>query len=137
MVGQNANGFDSWVVLNSLVTQKNRYKLIKTARGLSSLSFRCGVKVVNTVELPQFVKLTCTKTHENGYLEKIGREYGLQSELLKVEIDRSMITKDHCISLKHSWEPYLKLKLLCFWLLCVLKILQKCRICVALLLKTI
>ena len=35
---------------------------MKTARGLISLSFRCGVKLVNTVEVPQYLKFTCSKS---------------------------------------------------------------------------
>ena len=49
-------------------------KIIKTASGLTSLLFLCGVKLVNTCEVPQYVKFTCTKSHIKGSLEKIGRE---------------------------------------------------------------
>ena len=82
LVAHNISGFDSWVVLNSLVKDITELKIIKTARGLISLSFRCGVKIVNTSEVPQYVKFTCSKSHIKGSLEKIGIEYGLQPELL-------------------------------------------------------
>ena len=49
MVAHNSSGLDSWVVLNSSVKENTRVKTIKTARGLISLMFRCGVKIVNTV----------------------------------------------------------------------------------------
>ena len=88
-----SSGFDSWVVLNSLVNEITELKIIKTARGLISLSFRCGVKVVNTVEVPQYVKFTSSKPHIKGSLEKVGREYELQPELLKGEIEHSVINK--------------------------------------------
>ena len=48
------NGFDSWVVLNSLIKETTDSKKLKTARGLEPLSFRCGVKMVNTREVPQY-----------------------------------------------------------------------------------
>ena len=53
LVAHNASGFDSWVVLQSLVEEKTELKIVKTARGLISLSFRYGVKIVITVEVPQ------------------------------------------------------------------------------------
>ena len=59
LVAYNSSGFDSWVVLNSLIKEITDLKIIKTARGLISLSFRCGVKIVNTVEVPRYVKFTC------------------------------------------------------------------------------
>ena len=52
----NASGFDSWVVLNSFIKEITELKIIKTARGLISLLFQCGVKISNTVEVPQNVK---------------------------------------------------------------------------------
>ena len=58
LFAHNSSGFDSWVVLNSLVKDITELKIVKTARGLISLSFRCGVKIVNTVEVPQNVKFT-------------------------------------------------------------------------------
>ena len=83
MVAHNASGFDSWVVLKDLVKEITDLKLIKSARGLISLSFGFGVKIKITVDLPQYPKFTCTKSLVNCSLEKIGREYGLQPELRK------------------------------------------------------
>ena len=105
LVALNSSGFDSWVILNSLVKEITESKFLKTARGLISLSFRCGFQIVNTVEVPQYVKFTCTKSHIKGSLEKIGREYGLQPELLKGEIEHSIITKTSFADLRHIWEP--------------------------------
>ena len=75
LVAHNSSGFDSWIVLNSLIKDITDLKIIKTARGLISLSFRCGFKIVNTVEVPQYVKFTCSKSHIKGSFEKIGKEY--------------------------------------------------------------
>ena len=113
LVANNSNGFDNWVVLNSLVKEITELKIIKTARGLISLSFRCGVKIVNTVEVPQCVKFTCSKSHIKGSLEKIGREYGLQPELLKGEIEHSLNKKNNFAELGHIWEPNLISDVLC------------------------
>ena len=113
LVAHNSSGFDSWVVLNSLIKEITELKIIKTARGLISLSFRCGVKIVNTVEVPQYVKFTCSKSRIKGSLEKIGREYGLQPELLKGVIEHSFINKNNFADLRHIWEPYLISDVLC------------------------
>ena len=107
MVAHNASGFDSWVVLNALVREITKLKIVKSARRLISLSFRCGVKKVITVEVPQYVKLTCTKSHIEGSLQKIGREYRLQPELRKREIENSVTNKTTFPDLRPLWEPYL------------------------------
>ena len=63
LVAHNASGFDSWVVLNSLVKEITELKVKKTGRGLISLSFRCGVNLVKSVEVALCVQFTCTKSH--------------------------------------------------------------------------
>ena len=102
MVAHNSNGIDIWVVLNSLVEEIREFKVIKTAGGLKSLSFRCGVKIVNTCEVPQNVTFTCSKSHIKGSLEKIGREYRLQPELLIGVIEHSVINRSIFAELRHT-----------------------------------
>ena len=114
LVAHNFSEFDSWVVLNSLVKKIPELKIMKSARGLIFLSFRCGVKIVNTVEVPQYVKITCSKAHIKGSLERIGREYGLQPEFLKGEIEHTVINKCNFADLRHIWEPYLRSDMLCW-----------------------
>ena len=77
-----------------------------------SLSFQCGVKKVIIVEVPQYVKFTCTKSHIKCSLEEVGKEYGLQPELLIAEIEHSVIIKSNSADLKKIWEPYIKLVVL-------------------------
>ena len=55
LVAHNSSAFDNWVVLNSSVKLITELKIKKTARGLISLSFRCGVKKFRTVEVSQYV----------------------------------------------------------------------------------
>ena len=69
LVAHDDSGFDSWVVLNSLVKEITELKILKTAKGLISLSFRCGVKIFKTAQVPQYVKFTCTKSHIKCSLE--------------------------------------------------------------------
>ena len=86
---------------------------MKTARGLISLSFRLDVKKVSAVEVPHYVKFTCANFQIKGSLEKIGKEYGLQPELLKGEIEHSVINKSNFANLRHIWEPHHNLDVLC------------------------
>ena len=65
LVAHNSSGSDSWVVLNSSDKEITQLNIRKTARGLISLSLRCGVKIVKTFEVPPYVKFTCSKTHMN------------------------------------------------------------------------
>ena len=87
-------------------------KIIKTAMGLISLSFSCGVETNNTVEVPQYVKIICTKYHEEGSLKKIGREYRPQLELLKGEIEHLVFDKKKFADSRRLWKPYCKLDVL-------------------------
>ena len=77
-----------------------------------SLLFLLGSKIVIKVEVPQYVKFTCTKSHEKGSLEKIVEEYSFQAELPKREIEHSFYIKN-CSSPKHIWQRFLKLYVLC------------------------
>ena len=105
LVVHNTSGSDSWVMLNSMDREMIDSKKIITARGLISLTFRCGVKVVISVEVPQSVKFTCTRSHISGPLDSIGSECGLQPELLKAELSHSKITKYIYNELRHIWGP--------------------------------
>ena len=53
------------------------------------------------------------KTHIMGSLEKNSREHGLQSELLKEEIEHSVLNGSKFADLRSILEPYLKLDVLC------------------------
>ena len=53
------------------------------------------------------------KISKKGSLKKIGEEYGLQPELLKGEIEHSLINKNNFVELRHFWEPYLISDVLC------------------------
>ena len=53
LLAHNRSRFDSWLVLNSVDQKTTDLNIIITARILISVSFRCGVKTVKTVEIPQ------------------------------------------------------------------------------------
>ena len=112
LIAYNASCFDSWVELNSLVKRITDLKVIKTARGLISLSFHLCGKLVKIVQVPQNVKFTCSKSHITSSLEKTGREYGLQTEIFKEEIEHSTNNKSNSADLRHL-GAYFKVDVLC------------------------
>ena len=112
MVGHIASGNDSWAEQNSLVEETTELRLLKITGGLISVSFQCGVEIINTVGVPQYVKILCTESHEKYSLEKTGRDYGFQPELFKREIEHSVDNKSVFADLKHTWEQNLKLDVL-------------------------
>ena len=109
----NASGFDSWVVLNSLDKKMKDLNVKRTARGMISISFRCGFKTVNSVEVPRYGKFTCTRSHIFDFLDQRGREYGLQPKLLKELINHSEIKQYNYNELRLIWEQCLKSDILC------------------------
>ena len=78
-----------------------------------SLSSRRCVKIVNTVGVPQYGKFRCTKSHFEGSSDETAKQYGMQPQLLKGEINHSEILKYKYKELRHIGEPDLKSDVLC------------------------
>ena len=79
LVAHNSSGFDSYIILNNLL--KNTAlssKIVKTDRGIIKLQFNAG----NINKTPQYIKIVCRKSHISGSLADIGKEYGVQPQLL-------------------------------------------------------
>ena len=109
LIGHNASGFDNVIVLNSLLkeyTNKNT-KIIKTSRGFLKLSFRVGSVYEDGKEIPQYMKFVCSKVHIPGSLKKIQKEYNIQPQLIKGEIDHNLITLSNYKEHENIWKPYL------------------------------
>ena len=109
LIGHNASGFDNAIVLNSLpkeYTDKDM-KIIKTSRGFLKLSFRVGTVYENDKEIPQYMKFVCSKVHISGSLKKIQKEYNIQPQLIKGEIDHNLINLSNYKEHEKLWKPYL------------------------------
>ena len=109
LIGHNASGFDIAIVLNSLpkeYTDKNM-KIKKTSRGFLKLGFRVGSVYENDKEIPQYMKFVCSKVHISGSLNKIQKEYNIQPQLIKGEIDHNLITLSNYKEHEQLWKPYL------------------------------
>ena len=63
LIGHNASGFDSAIVLNSLPKEyKNKnMKIEERSRGFSETSFRVGTVYEDDKEIPQYIKLSVQK----------------------------------------------------------------------------
>ena len=53
------------------------------------------------------MKFVCSKVHISGSLRKIQKEYGIQPQLLKTEMEHSDITLSNYIEKERFWKPYL------------------------------
>ena len=94
LIGHNGNDFDIAIVLNSLpkeCTNKNM-KIMKTSRGFLKLSFKVGTVYKSDEKIPQLMQFVCSKVHISGPSKKIQKEYNIQPQLNKGEIDHSIIT---------------------------------------------
>ena len=92
VVGHNASGFDNHIVLNSLPKPYTSVKIIKTSRRLIKLSSRAGSLWEDDRETPKYAKFVCSKCHISGSLKEIRKEYNIQPQLLKREIEHDLIT---------------------------------------------
>ena len=107
MVGHNAGGFDNYIVLNSLPSLYKSLKIIKTSRGLIKLSFKAGSVIEDDREPPKYMKFVCSKCHISGSLKSIQKEYNIQPDLMKGEIDHDLINISNYRDYKNLWRPYL------------------------------
>ena len=92
LIAHNASGFDNVIVLNSL--PKTYFpKVIHTSRSILKLSFRVGsIYDNNNKEIPQYMKFVCSKVHISGSLRKVQKDYGIQPQLSKTEMEHNDIT---------------------------------------------
>ena len=70
-------------------------KIIKTSRGFLKLSFRVGIVYEDGKEIPQYMKFVFPKVHISGSLRKIQKEYNIQPQLFRGEIDHNLLTLSH------------------------------------------
>ena len=90
--------------MNLLDKETTDSKTEKNARGLISLSLPSGFKTVNSVEVPQYVKVTRIRSHISCSLDEERREFVLQSEVHTGEISHSENTKYNYNELRHVCE---------------------------------
>ena len=107
MVGHNASGFDNYIVLNSLPSSYKCIKIIKTSRGLIKLSFKAGFVIEDNREIPKYMKFVCSKCHITGSLKSIQKEYNIQPDLMKGEINNDLNNISNYKDYENLWRPFL------------------------------
>ena len=71
MVGHNTNGFDKYIVLNSLPSSNKSIKRRKTSSGIIKPSFKAGSAIEDDREVPKNMEFVCSKCHISGSLKSI------------------------------------------------------------------
>ena len=89
----NGSGFDTWIVLNSLSCDKRIVNIIKNGNGIFDLKVFNGYiqSKTSTKQIPQFLDFRCGMTHLNYSLEKLGKTFKLQKELLKTKMNHDNV----------------------------------------------
>ena len=67
----------------------------------------------NRKQIPQYLHFRCGMTHLNYSLEKLGKTFNLQKELLKTKMDHNEVYSDTWRDKKSDWLPYVKNDVLC------------------------
>ena len=62
----------------------------------------------NNKQIPQYLHFKCGMTHLNYSLEKLGKTFEIQKELLKTEINHNEVYSDTWKVKKSEWLPYVK-----------------------------
>ena len=107
MVGHNPSGFDNYIALNSLPSSYKCIKILKTSRGLIKLSFKAGSVLEDDREIPKYMKFLCSKCHISGSLKSIQKEYNIQPDIMKGEIDHDLINTGNFKNYENLCRPYL------------------------------
>ena len=106
LIAHNASGFDNYIVMNSL--PKTYFpEITDTSRGILKLIIRVGTVFENDREIPLYMKFVCSEVHISGSLRKIQKEYEIQPQLLKTEMEHNDVTLYNYREKKHIWKPYL------------------------------
>ena len=91
----NGSGFDTWIVLYNLPCNKRIIITIENGKGIIELNIFNGYIEKNKEQIPQYLHFRCGMTHLNHSLEKRGKTFKLQKELLKTELSHDDINGDN------------------------------------------
>ena len=90
----NGSGFDTWVILNNFPCVKHIADIIKNGKGIISMKIFNGYIHNGKKQIPQYRIFRCGMTHLNYSLEKLGKTFKLQKELLKTEMNHDEVYSD-------------------------------------------
>ena len=111
----NGSGFDTWIVLKNLTCDKRIVNIIKNGKGIIELKVFNGYiqSKISTKQIPQYLHFRCGMTHLNYSLEKLGKTFKLQKDLLKAEMNHDDINGDNYKNKTDEWLLYVKNDVLC------------------------
>ena len=111
----NGSGFDTWIVLNNLTCDKRIVDVIKNGKGFIELKVFNGYiqSKTSTKQILQYLHFRCGMTHLNYKLEKLGKTFKLQKELLKTEMNHDEVDGKNYKDKMDEWLPYVKNDVLC------------------------
>ena len=110
----NGSGFDTWIIINNLRCDKHIVgDIVKNGKGIIEMKIFNGYIEKNKKQIPQYLHFRCGMTHLNYSLEKLGKTFKLQKELLKTKMDHEDVYEDTWKDKKSEWLPYVKKDVLC------------------------
>ena len=109
----NGSGFDTWINLKNLRCDKHIVDILKKGKGIISLRVFNGYIEKNKKQIPQYLIFRCGMTQLNYSLEKLGKTFKLQKELLKAEMNHNEIDGNNYNDKKDEWLNYVKNDVLC------------------------
>ena len=111
----NGSGFDTWIVLNNLTCDKRIVDVLKNGKGIIELKVFNGYVECkkSTKQIRQYLHFRCGMTHLNYKLEKLGKTFKFQKELLKSEMNHDEIDGKNYEDKIDEWLPYVKNDVMC------------------------
>ena len=109
----NVSGFDTWIILNNLPSDKRIVDFIKIGKGIISLRVFQGCINSGKKQIPEYLVFRCGMTPLIFSLKKLGKTFKLQEELLKTEMNDDKFDENNYMNNKDEWLPYVKNDVLC------------------------
>ena len=82
-------------------------KINKTYRGLIKLGCKAGSVIEDDKKIPKYMKFVCSQCHISGSLKSIHKEYTIQPDLMKGEVNHDLINIVNYKDYENLWRPYL------------------------------
>ena len=85
LLAHNGSGFDTWLVLNNLDSDKRIVIIVKNGKIVIKMKVFNGYIEKNKIQIPQYLHFRCGMTHLISSLEKLGKTFKLQKNYWKLK----------------------------------------------------
>ena len=109
----NGSGFDTWKILNNLDCDKHIVNLIENGKSITELKIFNGYIEKNMKQISHYLYFRCGMTHLNYSVEKLGKTFKLQKELLKTKMNHDDVYGNNYKDKIDEWLSYVKNDVLC------------------------